>query len=287
MVEKNRVGKKKRVSIKVNREVTSDVVKHRAIDSLVKLGLPIGEAKTYVALLLLGESEATPLAGVASVPQPKIYKYLEALEKKGYVTKFEIIGKPNRYKALAYQVVLEDLQSNYHSILQDAVKQFEILDQYSVKQSKQGFIHFVGENAIRNGLREIVRNTKHNIYVFPNPSDIDLLKTTFTENPELKVYSFHGSLPELFMKMNPAMKAFIEGDLKNLLVEKRPTVLLLNVDEDKRIAESSILLLQAIEPYEKLLVHIRHPLAAIYHTSIFFALLDNFKKFGEQLQKGL
>ena len=58
--------------------------------TLEKIGLTNSEAKTYVALLKLGQTTAGPIVSEAKVTRSKIYDILERLKNKGlvsYITK--------------------------------------------------------------------------------------------------------------------------------------------------------------------------------------------------------
>jgi sugar-specific transcriptional regulator TrmB len=69
----------------------------RIQEDMGMLGFSDYETRAYVALVALRMSDAESLALLAQIPRTSIYKVLESLVKKGYVSVTE--GRPRRYNA--------------------------------------------------------------------------------------------------------------------------------------------------------------------------------------------
>jgi sugar-specific transcriptional regulator TrmB len=68
------------------------------VQQLTDIGLQEREAKTYQALLVLGDSTVLPIAKKAGLQRTYVYDILDLLEKKGLVSHFEKNGR-RRYVA--------------------------------------------------------------------------------------------------------------------------------------------------------------------------------------------
>ncbi len=69
------------------------------IESLQKLGLTRYEAKAYIGICNLIESQANDIAEASDIPRSKIYNTLKELNKKGFVTITKT--RPIEYKAVS------------------------------------------------------------------------------------------------------------------------------------------------------------------------------------------
>ena len=81
------------------------------ISRLQEHGLTEYEARAYLALLELENSEASPVADLARVPRTKIYQALDGLESKKLLS--VIPDRPKRYQVLPISGYIESLEHNY------------------------------------------------------------------------------------------------------------------------------------------------------------------------------
>lgn len=92
-------------------------------EQLEKFGLSEKEAKTYLALLELGESPVTEVSKAADINRSTAYVVLEALEKKGLVSNIKSAGKQTFRSAppeKLTQIAEENLKK--HQEVHDAIK---------------------------------------------------------------------------------------------------------------------------------------------------------------------
>lgn len=80
------------------------------IEKLKKLGLSGYEAQAYIALLKLGDTEATELAGKAKIPMGRIYNVLSSLEEYHLIRAQDT--RPRKYVCVEPAAALERLLKN-------------------------------------------------------------------------------------------------------------------------------------------------------------------------------
>ncbi len=123
------------------------------IRELMKFGLTENEARCYLSLLRLAKSSASELCKNTGIPDSKIYKILDSLEKKGFIKVEE--GIPRKYipcdpeKCIknAFQKIVEDLRRAKNSL--KGLKEI-----YHEKKPEIEMIK--GKNKILENLREII-----------------------------------------------------------------------------------------------------------------------------------
>lgn len=95
---------------------------------LTKIGLHEREAKLYLALLELGESGVYPLSKKAEIQRTYVYDILDALAKRGLVTRFEKEGKKT-YRAEPPETIERMLQqrlTDFSAILPELLSIYNI-----------------------------------------------------------------------------------------------------------------------------------------------------------------
>lgn len=96
-----------------------------AVENLVQLGLKEYEAKIYVALVGLGETNVRRIHEVSGVPRPRVYDVLHTLDQKGFI---EIRQRsPLMYYAVQPDVVVSFLKKDLDTAASDSVKTLEAL----------------------------------------------------------------------------------------------------------------------------------------------------------------
>lgn len=92
----------KDVNVKIHgqglKEANSLLIKEKDIRLLIDLGFTRNQAKLYLTLLILKESDGRTLHEKTNIARPEIYRTLSELERKGLVEK-EISSTPYRYIA--------------------------------------------------------------------------------------------------------------------------------------------------------------------------------------------
>ena len=81
------------------------------IQRLQEHGLTEYEARAYLALLELENSEASPIADLARVPRTKIYQALDGLESKKLLV--VIPDRPKRYQVAPIVTYIDSLEQSY------------------------------------------------------------------------------------------------------------------------------------------------------------------------------
>jgi sugar-specific transcriptional regulator TrmB len=86
-------------------------VNPQRISRLQEHGLTEYEARAYLALLELENSEASPVADLARVPRTKIYQALDGLEAKKLLA--VIPDRPKRYQVQPIASYIESLEASF------------------------------------------------------------------------------------------------------------------------------------------------------------------------------
>ncbi len=92
-----------------------------SIQTLVKLGLTIPQAKIYLAIVSVQKANATEISALSKVARPDVYRILPAIEEKGLVKK--IITLPTTFEAIplkqACDMLLDRKKEELAEIRQD------------------------------------------------------------------------------------------------------------------------------------------------------------------------
>jgi sugar-specific transcriptional regulator TrmB len=109
--------------------VGKQVSSKERIQLLVQLAFTSTQAKVYLTLLQLTETDARTISEKALIPRPEVYRTLNELQKKGLVEK--LITKPYRFRAtsieLGLQVLMIEKTKQYKEIME---KSKEFLRKY-------------------------------------------------------------------------------------------------------------------------------------------------------------
>lgn len=135
-------------------------VNPQRITRLQEHGLTEYEARAYLALLELENSEASPIADLARVPRTKIYQALDGLEGKKLLS--VIPDRPKRYQVAPISVYIESLEQNLRTRAEtigsakDAlVEEFAPRGRVQMERSG-GFIVLKGRANISSKLCELI-----------------------------------------------------------------------------------------------------------------------------------
>ena len=144
------------------------------------IGIKGYEAKAYLKLIEIGESDAPRIASKAGIPLPRIYDVLESLILKGLI---EVkAGRPRKYRALPPDIALNRYVSKYiEEINSTNMKVIGILSSlYKSKQVKTGPMIWIThslEISIER-MRSLIRNMKTSGFVSCNKEIFDRLANT-------------------------------------------------------------------------------------------------------------
>lgn len=267
----------------MNPKSSSSFSKEDAIKALTSLGLSLGEAKTYSSLAGMGPIHATTLAGLAKVPQPKIYGYLESLVQKTFVTRQSKKGIPDSYMAVPYELVIETLENELQTKIKAANRYFEQVKETERKRDVEDlFSYFEGERAVFAGLKTIFDTVQKNVMiVLINSEDESMIKKFLEERkqkvPDLEILQLE---PSDRLQKVPPIKKLLNTEGFQELLNKRPTMFYVDVDFEKNVSSSMNLVLPPIEKFSQALINIKHPIALQMQVQLFSGLLDSLKTIG-------
>ena len=95
------------------------------IENLVQLGLKEYEARIYVTLVGLGETNVRRIHEASGVPRPRVYDVLNALGEKGFIEIRQ--GSPLMYYAVRPDIVVAFLKKDLDTAARESVKTLEAL----------------------------------------------------------------------------------------------------------------------------------------------------------------
>ncbi len=261
--------------------------KQETIDALTKLGLTLGEAKTYVSLVRIGISYASEVARFAEVPQPKIYGFLKSLEEKNLITRQEKSGIPDTFTATSYDIVLEMLQSQLNEKIETATEYFKKAKKVkATREIEDLFAYYEGENAVLSGLDVIFETIEKNaIVVLLNEDDRRLLEHLFAKRrankKEIELFSL--AIPAKVRNF-PLFKKMMNSNGFKDYHKDGPTAFFTDVDLASYSGKSFNIIFPPIDKYSTILINIKHPTALVFQLQLY----DLFEKqIGIDLKKGL
>lgn len=139
------------------------------IQRLQDHGLTEYEARAYLALLELENSEASPVADLARVPRTKIYQALDGLESKKLLS--VIPDRPKRYQVGPISTYIDSLESNFRERAESISNAKEALsEEFAPKgrvtmERSGGFIVLKGRANISSKLCELLGKTERDFAV--------------------------------------------------------------------------------------------------------------------------
>lgn len=152
------------------------------------IGIKGYEAKAYITLIEIGESDAPRIASKAGIPLPRIYDVLESLILKGLI---EVkVGRPRKYRALPPAIALNRYVSKYIEEINNInMKVISILSSmYKSKQVKTGPMIWIThslETSIER-MRSLIKSMKTSGFISCNKEIFDRLANTFIKTFKIK-----------------------------------------------------------------------------------------------------
>lgn len=180
------------------------------IDTLVNIGLTQGEAKTYLALLNLGQSTTGPIVEKSGVSTSKTYKILKRLETKGlvgHITKENIAhwsaSSPQRILELLedQEKELESKKGEIKKLLPQLLKKVESLRE---KQQAEVYVGFKGMVSVFSDETN---------YLIEHPKEIDYI-IGVTKEYQKRIYEFFEKLERRRDKLHVNRMALFGKDAR-------------------------------------------------------------------------
>ncbi len=145
-----------------------EAVQDEDVDNLIKAGLTSGQAKVYLALVLLQKATISEISKKAKVDRADTYRLVTELEEIGLVER--IIAKPNFLVAVPIKDGLSTLLDNKkkeYTEMSNAVSELQQKFKAIVDKNRDGkisqYILIPQGNQIIRRLREIVEKCQKNI----------------------------------------------------------------------------------------------------------------------------
>ena len=132
--------------------------KQHLLDSIMKLGLSLNEARVYLAIVEHGSSKAGKIAKSVEIERSSCYQALNSLVNKGLVS-YAIVGKTKYFQATSPKRFAERIKEQ-ESIAEEIIPQLYERHKHT-KQTGQVRL-FKGKKGIQSVLMDIVREGKPN-----------------------------------------------------------------------------------------------------------------------------
>ena len=133
-----------------------------AIENLARLGLKEYEAKIYVALVGLGETNVRRIHEVSGVPRPRVYDVLNELAKKGFIEIRQ--GSPLMYYAVRPDIVVSFLKKDLDTAASESMKTLEALSVHA-QQSYSPIWYVHSDWTIQRNLEMLAKSVTSELIV--------------------------------------------------------------------------------------------------------------------------
>ncbi|MCX6693416.1 MAG: TrmB family transcriptional regulator [Methanomicrobiales archaeon] len=140
-----------------------------AIENLVQLGLKEYEARIYVALVGLGETNVRRIHEVSGVPRPRVYDVLNALDEKGFIEIRQ--GSPLMYRAVRPDIVVSFLKKDLDAAASDSIRTLESLS-VDTKQDYSPIWYVHSDWTIQRNLEMMVESVTRELIILCFDKDI-------------------------------------------------------------------------------------------------------------------
>lgn len=166
------------------------------VRSLIELGLPESEARIYIALVIMNNSEVKELIDFSGISKPSAYEALRSLENKGLIVC--INERPLIYQAISPEIGLELLMDTHIKAKEEAKRLLSTLGRIHVEDRPQETVWCVfNKKSIEYKIRDMLKNAAESVllmasdqyikYLTPlSNTNLDLDVTIFSENPNIQ-----------------------------------------------------------------------------------------------------
>ncbi len=142
------------------------------IKALIDLGLTNYEAKTYFALLKLGQANASKIASSAGIARAKVYELLNSLVVKGFCSEYQ--GQTKLYEPISPKEAFK----YYREILAEKEKNLQMTEDFfqpiydkvlNARNTMNKIELILNRNVLVNKVQELIPQTKKQILTFSKP----------------------------------------------------------------------------------------------------------------------
>lgn len=132
-----------------------------AIDQLKALGLSAYAARTFVALVSLGEGSARDVSEVADVPRTRVYEAADELRERGLVDVKR--SNPRRYWAISTETAGRHFEQEYDQRVATLVDALDTLGSTNRSTEQRGVWTVTGREAVTERVFEFVSEADEEI----------------------------------------------------------------------------------------------------------------------------
>jgi len=141
-------------------------VPNELVEKISILGLSSYEAKTYVALIMLGSGAGADIAKVAKIPETSVYRALDKLLRRGWIVVAR--GRPTIYSAIDPEIVKKQVIDEI-SRLFDKLK--EIHRSIEAEERPEIIYTIFGEKRVLAKIFEVINGAREFI-ILSAPSEV-------------------------------------------------------------------------------------------------------------------
>ncbi len=134
------------------------------VGDLTSLGLTKNEARAYYTLVKLGKSSARTIAEGSGIPRSKVYETLEALEKRGIITK--LTGTtPTEFSPASVEAAIDHLEEKVKSSATGARRVLKELQSLRGEEAKEFAWATQGMEQVLMGMRTAIESAEEHVYI--------------------------------------------------------------------------------------------------------------------------
>lgn len=201
-----------------------DHIPQDLVKSLMELGLLESEAKIYIALVSMNNSEVKELIDFVGISKPNTYEGLRSLEEKGLINL--INGKPITYQAVSPDIGLEILFDTHVKAKDHAKKLFATLDKTVNNEGLPDSLWYVfTKKNVEYKLRDMVKNANKSVQLLSSDHFVKYLKPLARKDLDMDITIISGSDDK-----TQSLKTLFNSDKANItIVDKKNMVRMLAI----------------------------------------------------------
>jgi sugar-specific transcriptional regulator TrmB len=170
-----------------------DGIPQELVKSLMELGLLESEAKIYITLVMMNNSEVKKLIEFLGISKPNTYESLRLLKEKGLVVL--INTRPMTYQATPPDIGLDMLLQNHlnskEKAKNKAKKIFSTLDHENfIEKSPETLWHVFGGKSIKYKINDMIQSATKSIFLASSPKYLKYLEKFDEKNLKLDIVIF-------------------------------------------------------------------------------------------------
>ncbi|MDG5775784.1 helix-turn-helix domain-containing protein [Haloarculaceae archaeon H-GB2-1] len=142
-------------------EDSRDHARVTAIEQLRALGLSTYAARTFVALVSLGEGTAQDVSHVADVPRTRVYDAADELSARGLLDVRK--GSPKRFWPVSSETAERTFRQEYSQRVDELVDALEMFEPDSTFEEQRGVWTVTGRPAVENRAIEFIEEATESV----------------------------------------------------------------------------------------------------------------------------